>query len=134
MDEILSLKTYGKRRITIDEARELYSIGHKHCNDCDTVKPHNQFHKNARKWDGLQQTCKQCMQVRNKISRDKGSHISKKSLDYYIKGEPTEQEIIDMPMKVVRRLPVEKRVEFLKVKIYNNELYKQVNPSGRTLN
>lgn len=46
------------------EARErrlaLHALGKKYCRECDTVKPHGDFHRRKAAWDGRVNKCRDC--------------------------------------------------------------------------
>ncbi|WP_439673914.1 endonuclease VII domain-containing protein [Embleya sp. MST-111070] len=41
--------------------------GHKRCPKCEEIKPHSEWHKSARQWDGLAAACKACRKIEGRV-------------------------------------------------------------------
>lgn len=54
----------------------------KHCNKCGTLKPVSEFHKNARRYDGLQSQCKPCLNAHKKSDNAKRTERA-----YYVRNK-----------------------------------------------
>ncbi|MET7299029.1 endonuclease VII domain-containing protein [Embleya sp. NPDC005575] len=43
--------------------------GHKRCPKCEQIKPHSEWHKSSRQWDGPAARCKSCRKVDGRAGR-----------------------------------------------------------------
>ena len=76
----------------------------KHCNNCDTTKSIDDFHKNKTTYDGRVAKCKECLKADNKAYRESHPDYNK---DYGKKY----RELNPYPRKTPKRTPEEQRIQ-----------------------
>lgn len=59
-------ENFARTAAGIHEAKRLHRQEYKRCGHCQQIKAHQEFDRNARRWDGRQSVCRVCRKAARK--------------------------------------------------------------------